>query len=65
MAEEVLNACDEQIGREEGTDEVRLLLHTLAPLPLTLLTALIQVAASSAVQLMRALKNKNIDAVGG
>lgn len=42
VAEEIMQACDEQIGRNEGSDET---------------------AASSAVQLMRALKHKNMEAV--
>ncbi|CAI4229926.1 unnamed protein product [Auanema sp. JU1783] len=41
VAEEVLSACDEQIGREEGCDE------TVAP---------------SAILMMRALKNKSMEA---
>ncbi|CAI5446025.1 unnamed protein product [Caenorhabditis angaria] len=42
LAEDVMIACDEQIGIEEGTDET---------------------SAHHAVQLIRALKHKNIDAV--
>ncbi|CAD6188336.1 unnamed protein product [Caenorhabditis auriculariae] len=42
VAEDVMAACDEQIGREEGTDET---------------------SANNAVQLIRAIKHKNIDAV--
>ena len=43
LGEDVFAACDEQIGREEGTDETT--------------------GASHAVQMLRAIKHKNIDAV--
>ncbi|KAF1761406.1 hypothetical protein GCK72_009662 [Caenorhabditis remanei] len=42
LAEDIMAACDEQIGIEEGTDET---------------------SAHHAVQLIRALKNKNMEAV--
>lgn len=42
LAEDIMTACDEQIGVEEGTDET---------------------SAHHAVQLIRALKNKNMEAV--